>query len=234
MIVCCLGLIFSVRTFLQPFREFGEPEFHALPIGVRPCRRAGEQSHGIHCASKAARLDDTDAAALVDPRNVLPEIEVRIHARGGVEEPGAKQERGASGVTLVVSEVPGQREGLRIARHAIHVGVVGDAIDLGVALAVFNGCMADHRVWPGRATSRALGSGSRAYRRWAERATSGRRNRVRGPSLYRRQRVRPRPALDRHGVPAEFGVENEDTGDIGGRQTSSREHGKEQRPTHDY
>jgi len=67
--------------------------------------------------SQAASFDQTNATACVDSRDCLRVLRIRIHPRGRIEKPHARQDRCLSRVAFVTGKPEGEGERFdRIAR----------------------------------------------------------------------------------------------------------------------
>ena len=101
-----------------------------------PTLRCCQQTDRIYDLRQPARLNQTDAATGVDARNELRVLQVRIHARRRIEEPGAQQLRGLRSISLVAFEIVSECERLDCGDHLIHRVMIGDFVDLWIVLAV--------------------------------------------------------------------------------------------------
>ena len=73
---------------------------------------------------------------LGDAGNALPVLQVRVHARRRIEEPGARELRGVRRVFLTARKVVGQAERQDRAGQVAKMIVIADLVDLRIPLAI--------------------------------------------------------------------------------------------------
>ena len=137
VVVLGFGLVETVFTGEQPVEVIGKPAAHASGVGGGEGFGGFEPTEFLAEVDKEGGVDDADAAAVDAAGNGLSEIEVRVHAGGGVEEPVAQQLSCMSGEALVAGFAVGEGEvgdGLVHAFHGGSVGGGGEAVGIGFAV----------------------------------------------------------------------------------------------------
>ena len=142
------GFVAAVAALLHPRDESCEPCLDRAIVVRRPRTARLEQPHGIHDASEGAGLDQPDAAPGVDAGNELRVLQVRVHARRGIQKPRAQQRRrlrrvaffrtcpAEAGLRRRRSDIERERQRVNAVRHSVEGAVIGDLVQLRVALAV--------------------------------------------------------------------------------------------------
>ncbi len=115
-------------------------------IGAVECAGGLEDGDGARDFDEMECVDDADAAAFVEAEDGLRVLEVGVHARGGIDEPGAEMLCGVGGVLALAGELPccGQRGDLNAEADegfamGVEVGGIGEAVALDVRAAGVGG-----------------------------------------------------------------------------------------------
>ena len=136
VVVPVLRLLTTVRAFDEPREVRPHPGLEPVLVGLRPRRRGGDEQDTVEQLGEVPRLDDADAAALVDARDVLAELQVRVHPRRGIEEPRAHEPGGVRRILLSSRAGIRQRQRRDRVSEPSEIVAVGDPVDLWIALAV--------------------------------------------------------------------------------------------------
>src|SRR5690606_41166414 len=124
MIILCCHLVLSIRARLHPMKEFTKPFLHSLLIILLPVFRTLQQSNGIDYFNEVPCVDESCAATGVVPLYCLCEIQIRIHACGGIEKPCPDQSSGMFRVMILFCEIIRKREGVYHMSELGHVYLI--------------------------------------------------------------------------------------------------------------